>query len=145
MGAWYDWVDPLRSGKPRIERLDLRATIENPINSGSKDRTGGAGCHDQPKGEILKLTYLSGTNHTPVDSISFCFGFYLTSTGKGGKSIWKGTGIGEGDLAREYCFLFLSFSMFFLFSFEIYFLIWIRILICTILVNDFWRAELFCP
>ena len=40
----------LWSGRPRIERLDLRATIENPINSGSKDRTGGAGCHDQPKG-----------------------------------------------------------------------------------------------
>ncbi len=35
---------------------------------------------------------LSGASHTPVDSISFCFGFYLKSAGKGGKSIWKGTG-----------------------------------------------------
>jgi hypothetical protein len=92
--------------------LDLRATIENPENSGSKDRTGGVGCHDQPKGYILKLTYLSGTSHTPVDSISFCFGFYLTSTGEGGKSMWKATGRGEGDLAREFFFLFLSFYMF---------------------------------
>ena len=31
----------------------------------------------------------------------------ITSTGKGGKSIWKGTGRGEGDLAGEFCFLFL--------------------------------------
>jgi hypothetical protein len=56
----------------------------------------------------LKLTYLTGTDCAPTDSISFCFGFYLTSTRNEGESIWKTTGIGEGD-DREFFFLFLSF------------------------------------
>ena len=38
-------------GRPRTERLDLRATIENPINSGSKDRTGGAGVTTSLRGK----------------------------------------------------------------------------------------------
>jgi hypothetical protein len=45
------------------------------------------------------------------------------STGKGGKSIWKSTGRDEGDLAREFCFVFLSLSAFCFFPFKIIFLI----------------------
>jgi hypothetical protein len=69
-------------------------------------------------GSRPKLTYRSGRNHTPVDSISFCFGFYLTSTRNEGESIWKSTRIGEGDLTREFCFLFLSFVHVFCFLFK---------------------------
>jgi hypothetical protein len=43
------------------------------------------------------------------------------STGKGGKSIWKSTGRDEGDLAREFCFVFLSLSAFCFFSLQNYF------------------------
>jgi hypothetical protein len=42
------------------------------------------------------------------------------STGKGGKSIWKSTGRDEGDLPREFCFVFLSLYVF-IFSLENYF------------------------
>ncbi len=56
----------------------------------------------------MKLTYLSGTDCTLADSISFCFGFYLTSTRNEGESIWKTTGIGEGDWLES----FVSFTFF---------------------------------
>jgi len=42
------------------------------------------------------------------------------STGKGGKSIWKSTGRDEGNLTREFCFVFLSLYVF-CFSLEKYF------------------------
>ena len=34
----------------RLERLDLRATIENPINSGNRDKDRGDWGHDQNNG-----------------------------------------------------------------------------------------------
>ena len=84
----------------------------------------------------------------PWTRLVFVLDFTSRLLERGENPFGKALGVrmrGEGDLAREFCFLFLSFYMFFCFPLKIIFLIWIRILICTISVNKFLKSMCFWP